>query len=119
MAKAKNHGSSIKFKFQYPNIVKKIIKHITYLSPSAKRSAEGRARVRRAYTQIATIHFLKFFCKEMAVAHSIFTLDGGFQLFCAVFDMPMTGVALKVALGYKQIGFWAFKKNNHQVGVQV
>ena len=38
----------------------------------------------------------------MAVAHSIFTLDGGFQLFCAAFDKPMTGVALKVALGYKK-----------------
>ena len=48
----------------------------------------------------------------MAVARSIFTLDGGFQLFCAAFDMPMTGVALKVALGYKKIVFWAFQKNN-------
>ena len=45
----------------------------------------------------------------MAVAHSIFTLDGGFQLFCADFDMPVTGVALKVALGYKKIVFWAFQ----------
>ena len=51
----------------------------------------------------------------MAVARSIFTLDGGFQLFCAAFDMPVTGVALKVALGYKKIGFWAFQKNNHDV----
>ena len=49
----------------------------------------------------------------MAVARSIFTLDGGFQLFCAAFDMPVTGVALKVALGYKKIVFWAFQKNNH------
>ena len=32
---------------------------------------------------------------------SIFTLDGGLQLFWAAFDMPMTGVPLKVALGYK------------------
>ena len=37
----------------------------------------------------------------MAVAHSIFTLDGWVQLFWAAFDMPMTGVPLKVALGYK------------------
>jgi len=51
----------------------------------------------------------------MAVARSIFTLDGGFQLFCAAFDMPMTGVTLEVALGYKKIVFWAFQKNNHDV----
>ena len=37
----------------------------------------------------------------------------GFQLFCTAFYMPMTGVALKVALGYKKIVFWAFQKNNH------
>ena len=46
----------------------------------------------------------------MAVACSIFTLDGGFQLSCTAFDMPVTGVALKVALGYKKIVFWAFQK---------
>ena len=51
----------------------------------------------------------------MVVACSIFTLDGGFQLFCAAFDMPMTGVTLEVALGYKKIVFWAFQKNNHDV----
>ena len=61
----------------------------------------------------------QFFClnfflfKQMAVAHSISTLGGGFQLFCAAFDMPVTGVALKVALGYKKIVFWEFQKNNH------
>ena len=49
----------------------------------------------------------------MAVARSIFNLGGGFQLFCAAFDMPVTGVALKVALGYKKIVFWVFHKNNH------
>ena len=49
----------------------------------------------------------------MAVAHSIFTLDGWVQLFSAAFDMPVTGVALKVALVYKKIVFWAFQKNNH------
>ena len=54
----------------------------------------------------------------MAVAHSIFTLDGWFQLFWAAFDMPMTGVPLKVALGYKKIGFWVFKKNNQASGGQ-
>ena len=52
----------------------------------------------------------------MAVARSIFTLGGGFQLFCTAFDMPMTGVPLKVALGYKKIVFWAFQKNKHASG---
>ena len=82
-----------------------------YLSPSAKHSAEGWVLVWRAYTQKATICFLNiFFCKQMAVACSIFTLDGGFQLFCAAFDMPVTGVALKVTLGYKKMFFGHFKK---------
>ena len=49
----------------------------------------------------------------MAVAHSIFTLGAAVQLFWAAFDMPMTGVPLKVALGYNKIVFWAFQKNNH------
>ena len=44
----------------------------------------------------------------MAVAHSIFTLDGGFQLLWAAFDLLMTVVPLKVALGLKKIDFWAF-----------
>ena len=55
----------------------------------------------------------------MAVACSIFTLDGGVQLFWAAFDMPMTGVPLKVALGFKKIYFWAFKKNNHTSVCQI
>ena len=46
----------------------------------------------------------------MAVARSIFTLDGGFQLFCAAFDMPMIGVALKVVLGYKKNSFLGISK---------
>ena len=48
----------------------------------------------------------------MAVAHSIFTLGGKVQLFWTAFDMPVTGVPLKVALGYKKIVFWVFQKNN-------
>ena len=55
----------------------------------------------------------------MAVARSIFTLDGWFQLFWAAFDMPVTGVPLKVALGYKKIVFWAFQKNNRQTATSV
>ena len=51
----------------------------------------------------------------MAVSQSIFTLDGWVQLFWADFDMTMTGVPLKVALGYKKIVFWAFQKNNNDV----
>ena len=46
----------------------------------------------------------------MAVAHSIFTLDGVVQLFWAAFDMPVTVVPLKVALGYKKFVFWVFQK---------
>ena len=41
---------------------------------------------------------------------SIFTLDGGFQLFWAAFDLPMTVVPLKVALGLEKLEFWHFKK---------
>ena len=48
----------------------------------------------------------------MAVAHSIFTLDGAVQLFWAAFDMPVTEVPLKVALGYKKLVFWHFKKSS-------
>ena len=44
----------------------------------------------------------------MAVACSIFTLDGFVQLFWAAFDMPMTVVPLKVALGWDKLDFWVF-----------
>ena len=50
------------------------------------------------------------FFKEMAVAHSIFTLGGWVQLFWTYFDMPMTGVPLKVALGYKKNCFLGISK---------
>ena len=44
---------------------------------------------------------------------SIFTLDGGFQLFWAAFDLPMTVVPLIVALGLKKkMIFGHSKKNN-------
>ena len=39
----------------------------------------------------------------MAVALSVFTLDGVVQLLWAAFDMPVTVVPLNVALGYKKI----------------
>ena len=81
-----------------------------YLSLSAKCSAEGRVWVQRAYTQKATIClWRRNFFKQIAVAHSIFTLGGGVQLFWAAFDMPMTGIPLTVALGYNKLVFWAFK----------
>ena len=35
----------------------------------------------------------------MAVAHPIFTLGGGVQLFREAFDIPVTVVPLKVGLG--------------------
>ena len=66
--------------------------------------------MQREYTQKATI-----FVKQMAVAHSIFTLDVGVQLFWAAFDLPMTVVPLKVALGLEKFDFWAFKKIITQV----
>ena len=51
----------------------------------------------------------------MALADPIFTLDGGFQLFWAAFDLPMTVVPLKVALGLEKFYFWAFQKNSSLV----
>ena len=50
-----------------------------------------------------------FLFKQMPVARSMFTLDGAVQLFCAAFDMSVTGVALKFALGYKILFFGRFK----------
>ena len=38
----------------------------------------------------------------------------GVQLFWAAFDMPMTVVPLKDALGLEKFDFWAFHKNNHE-----
>ena len=51
--------------------------------------------------------------KQMAIARSIFTLGGRVQLFLTAFDIPETGVPLKVALGSKKIVFCLFQKNNH------
>ena len=53
----------------------------------------------------------------MAVAPSIFTLDGKVQFFWAAFNMPMAVVPLKVALGLGKFDFWAFQKNNHEVAL--
>ena len=55
----------------------------------------------------------------MAVAHSIFILDGGFQLFWAAFDLPMTVVPLKITLGLEKFYFWAFQKYNHNVTLEI
>ena len=44
----------------------------------------------------------------MTLADPIFTLDGEFQLFWAAFDLLVTVVPLKVALGLEQIDFWSF-----------
>ena len=59
------------------------------------------------------LFFENHFFKQMAVDHSIFTLDGGVQLFWAAFVMPVTVVPLKVALGFKKIDFCLFQKINH------
>ena len=50
-----------------------------------------------------------FFFKQMAVAHSMFTLDGGVQLFWTAVDLILAVVPLKVALGYEKNEFGAFK----------
>ena len=55
----------------------------------------------------------------MALADPIFTLVVGFQLFWAAFDLLMTVVPLKVALGLEKIYFWAFKKNNHDDSLDI
>ena len=55
----------------------------------------------------------------MALAHPIFTLDGVVQLFWAAFDMPVTVVPLKVALGLGNFDFWAFQKSNQASLCQV
>ena len=49
----------------------------------------------------------------MALADPTFTLVVGFQFFWAAFDLLVTVVPLKVALGWENIDFWAFQKNNH------
>ena len=46
------------------------------------------------------------FFRKMALADPIFTLDGRVQLFWAAFDMPVTLVPLKLALGLEKIDFW-------------
>ena len=63
-------------------------------------------------------HKKTLFFKQMAVAHSIFTLDGGFQLFWAAFDLLMTVVPLKVALGWDKFDFWPFQKIIRQMNVK-
>ena len=45
----------------------------------------------------------------MAGAHSIFTLDGGFQLLWAAFDLPVRVLPLKVALGLEKNYFGSFQ----------
>ena len=51
----------------------------------------------------------------MALADPKFTLDGWFQFCWAAFDLSMTVVPLKVALGFDKFDFWEFQKNNHDV----
>ena len=53
--------------------------------------------------------------RKMALAYPIFTLVVGFQLFWAAFDLLVTVVPLKVALGLEKIDFWSFQKKYHDV----
>ena len=53
-----------------------------------------------------------FFFQKTAIADTIFILVVGFELFWAAFDLLVTVVPLKVALGLEKIDFWAFQKNN-------
>ena len=54
-----------------------------------------------------------FFGKVMAVAQSIFTLNGWFRLFWAASYLALTFWALKVAIGLEKNYFWTFQKINH------
>ena len=47
----------------------------------------------------------------MAIAQSIFILNGWFQLFWAAFDMALT--FLESCHRIEKIDFWVFQKNNH------
>ena len=51
----------------------------------------------------------------MDLADPIFTSVLGFQLFWADFDLIVTVVPLKVALGWEKIDFWPFQKIITQV----
>ena len=50
----------------------------------------------------ATAICIKKFTKFVKNLENMFTLDGGLQLIWAAFDMPVTVVPLKVALGLEQ-----------------
>ena len=58
---------------------------------------------------------MNIFFRKTALANPIFTLVVGFQLFWAAFDLLVTVVPLKVDLGWEQIDFWVFQKNNHTI----
>ena len=70
-----------------------------------KHECEGNTPIRQQF-----LFWILF--KQMAVACSIFTLGGQVQLFWTAFDLHMTVVPLKVALGLEKFDFWAFQKNN-------
>ena len=58
------------------------------------------------------------FFRKTAPTDPVFTLDREFQLFWAAFDLCVTVVPLKVALGLEKIEFWALKKKITQVPVK-
>ena len=57
----------------------------------------------------------EYFFWKTALADPIFTLVLGFQSFWAAFNLLVTVVPLKVALGWGKIDFWVFKKIITQV----
>ena len=48
---------------------------------------------------------------KMALSEPLFTLDGGVKLFWAAFDVHVTVIPLKVALGLEQQIFLGISKN--------
>ena len=57
----------------------------------------------------------QFFFKTNGCSSLHIHLRWKVQLFWTAFDMPVIGVPLKVALGYKKIVFLGVSKNNHEV----
>ena len=57
--------------------------------------------------------------RKMALDDPIFILVVGFHLFWTAFDLLVTVVPLKMALGLQKNYFWAFQKNNHTSVCQV
>ena len=85
-----------------------------FINLSAKHLTKGQVlHVKGIHWEGNNLFFENNFFKQMAEACSIFTLDEWVQLSWAAFDIPITVVPLKVALGYKKFVSRVFKKINH------